>query len=118
MYSLDFREKVLELRQAEGLSMTVIASRFGISFMSVMRWSQRIQPTLKRNKPATRLDMKALKRDIKAYSDAFYYERAHRLGVSTTCIFHALKRLGVTYKKKPSTSQGMRRREASLPKGV
>ena len=32
-------------------------------------------------------------------------EQAELLNVSKSCIGHALKRLGVTYKKNPSTSQ-------------
>ena len=44
--------------------------------------------------------MDALARDVEAYPDAYQYERAARLGVSIRCVGYALKRLGVTYKKK------------------
>lgn len=39
------------------------------------------------------------KKDIELYPDAYQYERTARLGVSAMGIWHALRRLGVTYKK-------------------
>ncbi|SFI79179.1 IS630 transposase-related protein, partial [Nitrosomonas sp. Nm34] len=45
--------------------------------------------------------MEILAQDVKNYPDAYQYERAKRLGVSKQGINHALKRLSVTYKKKP-----------------
>jgi hypothetical protein len=38
-------------------------------------------------------------KDIKSYLDAYYFERASRLGSSKTAIYWAMKRLGVSYKK-------------------
>lgn len=112
-YSLDFRKKVLEVREKEGLSITSVANRFGIGRATVFRWTERIQPVLKRNKPATKLNMDELKQDIKKYPDAYLLERAKRLSVSKSCIFSALKRLNLTYKKNSKTSQS-RRRKAQL----
>ena len=51
--------------------------------------------------------MDALARDVEAYPDAYQYERAARLGVSIRCVGYALKRLGVTYKKSLTSSQGV-----------
>ena len=45
--------------------------------------------------------MGALKKDVEAYPDGYNYERAARLGVSTSGIYYALKRLNMSYKKKP-----------------
>lgn len=109
-YSRDFRSKVLAVREQENLSMARIAKRFGIALTSVMRWSNNIESIKKRNKPATKINMEALKRDVEQYPDAYQYERAERLGVSEGCIFHALKRLGVTYKKNTSAPQGHSRK--------
>jgi hypothetical protein len=50
--------------------------------------------------------MEALKQDIELYPDSYHYERAARFNVSPKGIFEALKRLGVTSKKKPEASQG------------
>ena len=66
---------------------------------SVVRWSKKITPTTKRNKPATKIDMEALRRDVEEHPDAYQYERAKRFGVSQKGICSALKRLGITYKK-------------------
>lgn len=109
-YSVDFRRKVLAIREKEGLSLAKVAKRFGVGLNSVMRWSKNIEAKKTRNKPATRVDMEALKRDIEQYPDAYQYERAARLGVSKNGIWHALKRLKVTYKKKPSTSESQSRK--------
>ncbi len=61
--------------------------------------------------------MARLKQDIVDYPDAYQYERAERLGVSQIGIWHALKRLGVTYKKNTQASQGGSRKTLCfLPK--
>lgn len=41
-YSLDFRRKVLEVRQREGLSIAQVAKRFAVGKASVMRWLKRM----------------------------------------------------------------------------
>ena len=93
------------------------AKRFGISSASLVRWNRNLEPQTTRHKPATRIDMEALKRDIEEVPDAYQYERAERLNVSRRCVQHALKRLGVTYKKNPQTSQGMSRKTICLLPG-
>ena len=104
-YSHDFRSKVLNIRKQESLSMAKVAKRFGISLTSVMRWSNNIESRSTRNKPATKIDMDALKRDIELYPDAYQYERATRLGVGEHCVWYALKLLNITYKKNPAASK-------------
>ena len=69
-----------------------------------------LEPQIHRYKPATKIDMKALKRDIEEHPDAYQYERAKRFGVTRYGIWHAMKRLGVSYKKNPKTSQSMSRK--------
>lgn len=95
-YSLDFRRKVLSIREKEGLTISEVASRF---------WVKSPVPRLGRNKPSTKIDMQALANDIHQYPDAYQKERAERLGVSQQGIYCALGRLGVTYKKKPYVTQ-------------
>ena len=99
-YSLDFRCKVLFVRQKEGLTIEEVAKRFGIGKMSVLRWTKRLISKEKRNKPALKIDREALRKDVEAYPDAYYYERAKRLKASPTGIRDALKRLEITFKKK------------------
>ena len=109
-YSRDFRSKVLAIRDQENLSMAKVAKRFGVSLKSVLRWSKTLESITKRNKPATKIDMEALKRDVEQHPDAYQYERAERLCVSDGCVFHALKRLGVTYKKNSGAPQSNSRK--------
>lgn len=104
-YSRDFRSKVLAVRDIENLSMAKVATRFGIGLKSVLRWSKSIEAIKKRNKPATKIDMEALKSDVEQYPDAYQAERAKRLGVSESCVQFALRRLNVTYKKNSATPQ-------------
>ncbi|TYP67794.1 MULTISPECIES: IS630 transposase-related protein [Nitrosomonas] len=99
-YPILFRRKVLSVREKENLSIAQVAKRFGVGVASVMRWIKTPDPKTTRNKPATKINMEMLAQDIKNYPDAYQYERAKRLGVSKQGINHALKRLGVTYKKK------------------
>lgn len=113
-YSLDFRKKVLAVKKKEGLSLATVAQRFGIGLASVVRWSNTITPKEKRERPAIRINMAALQEDVLAYPDAYQYERAKRLGVSKNCVWHALRRLNVTYKKNPCASQGTARKTLCL----
>ena len=99
-YSIDFRRKVFSIKQKEGLSFEQTAQRFNIGKTTLVRWTKKLEPDKNRNKPATKIDMEALRNDVKQYPDAYNYERAKRLGVSTNGIWWALKRLNITYKKK------------------
>lgn len=101
-YSIDFRRKVLTIRDREGLSMEQAAQRFGISKQTVYNWTKQLIPCKTRNKPATKINMQALAEDVRRYPDAYQFERAKRLNVSVRGIGYALKRLGITYKKKAS----------------
>lgn len=114
-YSLDFRRKVLTVREKEGLTIAEVATRFCVGIASVVRWLDRIEPQITRNKPATKIDRIALARDVREYPDAYQAERAKRLGVSEKGIGHALRRMNITYKKNTTASQGGRRRAARLP---
>jgi transposase len=114
-YSSDFRRKVLSVREKEGLTIAQVAARFCVGIASVTRWIKNPDPKLTRNKPATKIDMEALARDVERYPDAYQYERARRFGVSVQGINYALRRLGVTYKKNAGAPAQMRKRTAHLP---
>ena len=101
-YSIDFRRQALLIKQREHLSFEATAKRFGVGKMSVWRWSKQIEAQRHRYKPATKINMEALKREVEQHPDAYQYERAERLGVSRRGIGYALKRLGISRKKKPS----------------
>jgi transposase len=115
-YSLDFRRKVLSVREKEGLTIPEVADRFCVGVATIVRWLHRVEPCLTRNKPATKIDRIALARDVREHPDAYQAERAKRLGVSEKGVGHALRRMGITYKKNIAASTGERRRTAILPR--
>ena len=73
-YSLDFRKKVLSIRNKEKLSFAQVAKRFGVSVNSVFLWPKRLEPKRTKSRPAIKIDKEVLKEDIRKYSDAFNYE--------------------------------------------
>jgi transposase len=114
-YSIDFRKKVLQIRKVKGLSIIEAGKLFKISPTSIVKWSKNIFARVGRAKPATRIDMQALARDIKENPDSYHYERAIKFGVSIRTVGYALKRLQVTYKKNFESSEGKNRRTYYLP---
>lgn len=114
-YPSSFCRKVLSVCEKEGLTIAEVANRFCVGVASVTRWLKNPDPKLRRHKPATKIDMEALAEDVRAYPDAYPYERAQRLGVSEKGMGHALRRLGISYKKNAAPSKGGRRRTACLP---
>jgi len=93
-YPLKFRQHVLGIKEQGSLTFAETALRFSITMSSLMRWTKNPEPVRGDNKPATKINSTALSSDIETYPDAYQYERAQRLGVSTRGICHAMKRLG------------------------
>lgn len=113
-YSVDFRRHVLSIRKKEGLTLEQTSQRFGVGRASLCRWLRRLEPD--QSKPRNRkIDLATLAEDVRDYPDAYLHERAARFGVVPNAIFEALRRLGVTYKKSISSSEGGRRKTARLP---
>ncbi|MGI4776480.1 MAG: IS630 transposase-related protein [Janthinobacterium lividum] len=76
-YLKDFREKVLKIKVGEKLSIAKTAKRFGIGTTTLVNWLKGKLAKNERNKPATKINMEALVRDIKKYPNAYSkYERA------------------------------------------
>jgi transposase len=113
-YSLNFRIKVLSVREAENLTISEVSTRFDIGIATVTRWLKRIQPQLTRIKPATKIDMIALAADVREHPDAYLLERANRLGVSDQGIAHALKRMNISVKKNANPSSRRCRKTAYI----
>jgi transposase len=104
-YPSKFRKKAISIMDREDLTIAETAERFGVGVASVARWKTQPEPAVTRNKPATKIDMEALAKDIEENPDHFLYERARKFSVSTSGMWSALKRLGLTRKKKSSASQ-------------
>ena len=110
-YSVDFRKKVLAIKDNEKLSFDIAAKRFGISKTTIVSWTKNLEPKNTRNKKAVKIDMEALKKDIELYPDGYCYERTKRLGASPSGIRDAQYRLGVTYKKNSEPSESRSRKK-------
>ena len=103
-YSIDFRKKVLDVKEKHNLSYRETAARFEIGIDTIVRWQKRLEPKLTRDRPPTKINNDLLLQDIEAYPDAYYEERARRFGVTKVGIFHALKRLKISHKKNSQSS--------------
>ena len=104
-YSLDFRRRVLSLKEKQSLTFKETSERFDVDIRTLFRWQKRLEPKTTRDKPATRIDMQALEEDLEKNPDRFQYERAVDYGVSQAAIFYALKRLKVSRKKNAAPPQ-------------
>ena len=100
-YDEKFRRHVLKIKEQEGLSFAKVAKRFGIAKQTVYYWTKRIEEKKKRDRLPQKICLDALS-DVtwREHPDAYQHERAERFGVSQNCIWRALKRLGISYKKK------------------
>ena len=108
-YPLKYRKKAFEIKEKYNLTFAQTSERLDIPIRSLFRWHKRLEPLLKRNKPASKLNMLALKENVKNNPDDYQWERAKRLCVSDRAIGYGLKRLGISYKKNSKPSQGQRR---------
>jgi transposase len=100
MYNLDDRQRVMKVKAREGLTYPETRHRFGVGMRTLFKWNKKIEPQRRRNKPATKIDMEALRRDVVNHPHQYQYERAQMFGVSTTAIFYGLKDSGSALKKR------------------
>jgi transposase len=56
-YSADFRQKVLAIKEQEGLTQAEAAVRFGVGVASITRWNKRLESKGTRTKLATKIDI-------------------------------------------------------------
>lgn len=104
-YPAKFRKHLLSVMEKEGLEIEEAAKRFAVGTASISRWKTNPDPTLTRNRPAQKIDMEALKKDVENNPDSYIYERAERFCVSASGMRYALERLGISRKKNTKTSQ-------------
>lgn len=105
-YSLDFRQRVFAIKDKKNLTFEATSKRFNIGIRTLFRWQQKIEPKKNRNKPATKINMEKLEKDVQKKPDDYLSERAERFGVSVSGIFYALQRLKISYKKNSVSSKG------------
>lgn len=99
-YSEHFRRKVLA-KLEEGYSIRAVATQFEIDKNTILSWKKRIAIKRTRPRKPSKIDPEALRADVEQYPDDYQYERAVRFSCSASSIGDALKRLGITFKKRP-----------------
>lgn len=105
-YSLDLREKVIKFI-VSGNSQTEAAKVFTLNLSTVNRWYLRHRKEgncnpRKRLGAKSKIDKESLKAYINKNPNATLREISGEYGVSLWGIYYWLKKLGFTYKKKPS----------------
>ena len=98
-YPLEFRKKVMEVKAKHGLTYQQTANRFCIGKNAIIRWHRCLEPKHCKDRPSIKLDILKLQHDVEHYPDACQYERAERLNVSSSCVFYALRRIKISFKK-------------------
>lgn len=74
-YSIDFREKVLAIKEEKKLSIRETATYFKLGISTVARWLQRIEIKRRPDVPL-KINRELLARDVEQYPDSYQYERA------------------------------------------
>lgn len=112
-YSLDFRKKVVGFVRGGG-KQAEAARRFEVSLWCVRDWlgRQELQPRQKGVPRRRKLDKAALKARVRDRPDATLQEHAAHFGVDRSCVGKALKRMGITRKKRPSGTGSVTRKSA------
>ena len=90
-YETSFRKHVFKIKEKEKLTSEQASKRFGINIRTLFRWKHKPIDTKRRNKPATKINMEGLKKDIDNRPDDYNYQRAARFEVSTQAIWAAMR---------------------------
>jgi transposase len=103
-YSKDLREKVIAYL-LDGHTQREARDVFHISLTAINRWNQLYTKTgkLEDEKPRRtfkKLDPEKLKEYVKEHPDAYLQEIGDAFGCSDTAVMKALRRLGITRKKR------------------
>jgi transposase len=105
-YSLDLRERVIKFI-VEGNTQTMAAKVFTLNLSTVSRWYLRHRKEghcnpRKRLGAKSKIDKESLKSYIAKNPNATLQEVSREYGISLWGIYYWLKKLGFSYKKKPS----------------
>lgn len=115
-YSLDFRKQCLRLLK-EGNSYSKVSHLLKVSRKTLKEWQEREEKgDLAANYPKRRgaytIDEEKLVMHLNENPDAYLYELAELLDASVQGVSHALKRLGISRKKRrPNTVSVMKQNE-------
>lgn len=82
-------------------SILAVATQFEIDKNTIVKWKKRIEIKRTRPRKPSKIDDDALRADVEKYPDDYQYERAARFDCGVSSIGDALRRLGITVKKRP-----------------
>lgn len=121
-YSVDMRKRALELLE-EGHSLRSVEAMLGVHNRTLSNWKKRsaegrLAATYPRSRGAYRIDDEALKAHLKTHPDAYLEELAEVAGGTAQGIRDAMKRLGISRKKRRRNTRSatMKRGRAILSK--
>lgn len=108
-YDVKYRQRTVEYRQ-EGDTIEETAKVFKVCTDTVKRWVKQYTQTGElKNKSLHRsfkkINPEKLAQYVEEHPDAYLYEMADEFGCSETAIRKALKKQGITRKKRPSGTE-------------
>lgn len=115
-YSIDLRKKVIKFIE-EGNSQQLATKIYTLNKATVNRWWLRykkeghVNPRINQGRKA-RIDMTELKKYVDAHPDSRLCDISLKFMVSINAIHRWLKKLGYSYKKKPSPTWKQVKRSA------
>ena len=121
-YDLDLRKKAMELVE-KGMSKKKVSDLLGIGVASVFRWIRRAKEgrALKTSRPKVvikKIDPEVIRTYLEKKPHATYFEMKKDLGFSIRGLWYRVKQLGITLKKKSSsTKKPIKRIEKPLEEG-
>jgi transposase-like protein len=103
-YSKDFKERAVAYKQ-EGHTFEQLREAFGIPSETYYQWEQNFEngyydKVIKRERKR-KMDKEALKQSVASGPDACLREWAGQFNCTPSAVFLALKKLGITRKKRP-----------------
>jgi transposase len=103
MYSKDFKKRAIAYKDA-GHTFKQLRKVFGIVSWTYYRWKEEEKngwPERKTKRERKRkIDKEELRRAVAETPDAYLHELAQIFNCSSVAVFYALKKLGITLKKK------------------
>ena len=75
IYSKDYRQRVMTIKQEQQLSWEETSKRFTVAIRTLFYSKKRMDPKTKRDKPATKVDMQKLSKHLETNPDRFYSMR-------------------------------------------
>ena len=103
-YSTDYKRRVVEYRR-EGHSLKELVDVFKISLVTYYRWEKEYENNFEKpSGPRVRsrkIDKERLRKAVEEHPDYYLREYAALFDCTPQAVYNMLKKLKITYKKKP-----------------